>query len=51
MNWYGNPVDLNGDGTAEPEIADELTGRASATVLFYLMKYSNIFKITVITVR
>ena len=32
MNWYGNPVDLNGDGTAEPEIADELTGRASATV-------------------
>ena len=32
MNWDGNPVDLNGDGTAEPEIADELTGRASATV-------------------
>ena len=25
-------MDLNGDGTAEPEIADELTGRASATV-------------------
>ena len=32
MNWDGNPVDLNGDGTAEPDIADELTGRASATV-------------------
>ena len=32
MNWDGNPVDLNGDGTAEPEIADELTGRASAMV-------------------
>ena len=32
MNWDGNPVDLNGDGTAEPEIADELTGRASVTV-------------------
>ena len=32
MNWDGNPVDLNGDGTAESEIADELTGRASATV-------------------
>ena len=32
MNWDGNPVDLNGDGKAEPEIADELTGRASATV-------------------
>ena len=32
MNWDGNPVDLNGDGKAEPDIADELTGRASATV-------------------
>lgn len=32
MNWDGNPVDLNGDGTAEPDIADELTDRASATV-------------------
>ena len=32
MNWDGNPVDLNGDGTAEPDIADELTGRANATV-------------------
>ena len=32
MKWDGNPVDLNGDGKAEPDIADELTGRASATV-------------------
>ena len=32
MNWDGNPVDLNGDGKADPDIADELTGRASATV-------------------
>ena len=32
MNWDGNPVDLNGDGKAEPDIADELTGRARATV-------------------
>ncbi|MGN1233144.1 MAG: hypothetical protein ACI4UJ_06800 [Candidatus Cryptobacteroides sp.] len=32
MGWDGNPVDLNGDGTAEPNIADELTDRARATV-------------------
>ena len=32
MNWDGNPVDLNGEGKAEPDSADELTGRASATV-------------------